>query len=214
MMKRNTGNHLKFRAKRDFLNQITIFKQSICYETGYLIYNDFNKENMKLIFVLAVSILGLTQGSSVKNQRNRLSGCRSGWYRILDSCIWLSRDTRNHESANRECSRLDKKGKLFEPKNQLQNELVLTLVKHRQQKHKAWIGITDKQKEGKFTYGTSVDEIFYTNWAKGEPSKYNRDKNCVNFWPSWDQKEKQGQWADESCKEKFHYICEKALNEY
>ena len=172
---------------------------------------------MKLIFVLTISVLGLTQEIRAKNQnRNRISSCPSGWYRILDSCIWLSRKTKNFDSANRECGRLTRNGRLFEPKSQLQNELVLTLVKDRQQKHKAWVGITDREFEGKFKYVSSGKDVFFENWAEGEPNNHlnhQYGQDCVNFWPSWMEDEKQGQWDDESCNAKLHFICEKPLDE-
>ena len=167
---------------------------------------------MKLIFVLTISVLGLTQGIWAKNQnRNRISSCPSGWYRILDSCIWLSRETKNFDSANRECGRLTRNGRLFEPKSRLQNELVLTLVKHRQQKHKAWVGITDREFEGKFKYVSSGKDAFFTKWAIGEPNGgeggYEEDQDCVNFLF------KDRSWDDYECSSKVHFICERALND-
>ena len=178
---------------------------------------------MKLIVVLTISVLGLTQGIWAKNQnRNRISSCPSGWYRILDSCIWLSRETKNFDSANRECGRLTRNGRLFEPKSRLQNELVLTLVKHRQQKHKAWVGITDREFEGKFKYVSSGKDVFFTNWATGEPNDHQDGQDCVNFYSIYSnfklengklELESQSRWDDESCNAKFHFICEKPLNE-
>ena len=68
------------------------------------------------------------------------SSCPSGWHRILDSCIWLSGDQKDFDSAQQQCAQLVHNGRLFEPKNRLQNDLVSTLVKSLQPRN-AWIGI-------------------------------------------------------------------------
>ena len=137
---------------------------------------------MKLIFVLTITVFGLTQGKKFRLNRNhRGMECPSGWYRIMESCIWLSREKKSFDDAHQHCGQLIEHGRLFEPKNLLQNDLVLTLLDMRQKEAQyAWIGITDRQTEGKFKYVSSGKDAFFTKWAIGEPNG-GEDQNCVNF---------------------------------
>ena len=61
---------------------------------------------MNLIFVLAVTVLGLTQGKTVRN-RNRGFDCPSGWYPILESCIWFSHKKKNFYDAHEHCGQMN-----------------------------------------------------------------------------------------------------------
>ena len=93
---------------------------------------------MKLIFVMVITVLGLPQGRIARN-RNRGFECPSGWYRILESCIWFSHEKKNFDRAHEHCGQVNERGRLFEPKNRLQNDLVLTLLKNRQKDKNAWV---------------------------------------------------------------------------
>ena len=161
---------------------------------------------MKLIFVMVViTVLELTQGKIVLS-RNRGAVCPSGWYRILDSCIWLSREKKNFNDANHHCDQFHH-SRLFEPKSRLQNDLVVTLVENRQNESHAWIGITDRIEEGTFRYLSSGKEVFFTKWTTGEPNNYDEDEDCVNFLF------KDRSWNDFGCSNKLHFICEIPLND-
>ena len=161
---------------------------------------------MKLIFVMVITVLGLPQGNTARN-RNRGFDCPSGWYRILESCIWFSHEKKNFDRAHEHCGQVNERGRLFEPKNRLQNDLVLTLLKNRQKEKNAWVGITDRIEEGKFRYMSSYMPIFFSKWALSEPSNACGTQHCVNFWFKDDS------WDDRQCTNKFHYICEVPLNE-
>ena len=168
---------------------------------------------MKLIFVLTITVLGLTQGKKFRLNRNhRGMECPSGWYRIMESCIWLSREKKSFDDAHQHCGQLIEHGRLFEPKNLLQNDLVLTLLDMRQKEAQyAWIGITDRESEGKFKYVSSGKDAFFTKWAIGEPNGgeggYDKDQDCVNFLF------KDRSWDDYDCSSKVHFICERSLND-
>ena len=173
-------------------------------------YHNFNTENMKLILVLAITVLGLTQGRFFKN-RHRGPECDSGWYRVMESCIWLSREKKNFDDARDHCATMNlDQGRLFEPTSRLQNDLVVTLLKNRQNESHAWIGITDRLEEGTFRYLSSGKEVFFTKWTIGEPNNNgpgdDGSQNCVNIW--WDNDES---WDDLMCDEEIHYICEDLL---
>ena len=141
--------------------------------------------------------------------------CPSGWYRILDSCIWLSRDKKDFDSAQKQCAQLVDNGRLFEPKNSLQNDLVSTLIKSLQPSS-ALIGLTDRQSEGRFAYLSSGKEPSFSNWAPGEPNDWGSGEDCAHFFfklmngnnvhdSQW------GKWNDVPCNMKWHYVCEKPL---
>ena len=162
---------------------------------------------MKLILVLAITVLGLTQGRFFKN-RHRGPECRSGWYRIMETCIWLSREKKNFDDARDHCATMNlDQGRLFEPTSRLQNDLVVTLLKNRQNESHAWIGITDRIEEGTFRYLSSGKEVFFTKWTTGEPNNFYEDEDCVNFLF------KDRSWNDFGCSNKLHFICEIPLND-
>ena len=75
----------------------------------------------------------------------------------------------------------------------------------------AWIGLSDKKKEGKFVWldGTSPK---YLNWADEQPNNENNNQECVElvngvFWPGG--LTQTGLWNDYQCHEKLMSICEK-----
>ena len=169
---------------------------------------------MKLIFAIVfITILGLTEGNRFQ-KLIRGQECPSGWHRILESCIWLSREKKSFDDAHEHCGQLIEHGRLFEPKNRLQNDLVVTLVEMRQlEAQYTWIGITDRLTEGKFKYVSSGKDAFFTKWAIGEPNNgkggffRKSDQDCVNFLF------KDQSWDDFECSEKLHFICERPLND-
>ena len=144
------------------------------------------------------------------------SSCPSGWHRILDSCIWLSGDQKDFDSAQQQCAQLVHNGRLFEPKNRLQNDLVSTLVKSLQPSN-AWIGITDRQSEGRFEYLSSGKEASFTGWSPGNPDDYQGRQDCALFWFQWRHNgnnvddSRLGKWDDDDCDSRFHYVCEQPL---
>ena len=177
---------------------------------------------MKFTFALiitVISLLGLTQGGrTVRNTVSSSSGssCPSGWHRILDSWIWLSGDQKDFDSAQQQCAQLVHNGRLFEPKNRLQNDLVSTLVKSLQPSN-AWIGITDRQSEGRFEYLSSGKEASFTGWSPGNPDDYQGRQDCALFWFQWRHNgnnvdaSRLGKWDDDDCDSRFHYVCEQPL---
>ena len=151
-------------------------------------------------------------GRTVRNTVSSSSGssCPSGWHRILDSCIWLSGDQKDFDSAQQQCAQLVHNGRLFEPKNRLQNDQVLTLVKSLQPSN-AWIGITDRQSEGRFEYLSSGKEPSFSNWAQYQPDDDGeKGEDCVLFRLGG-RRAKRGQWNDALCDSRLHYVCEHPL---
>ena len=147
------------------------------------------------------------------------SSCPSGWHRILDSCIWLSGDQKDFDSAQQQCAQLVHNGRLFEPKNRLQNDQVLTLVKSLQPSN-WWIGITDRQSEGRWEYLSSGKVTSFSNWAPGQPDDGQRSntQDCAQFWFQYrrhvtfdEDNVRRGLWDDQFCTSRWHYVCEQPL---
>ena len=74
----------------------------------------------------------------------------------------------------------------------------------------AWIGLTDKEKEGEFlwTDGTSTK---YSNWAAGQPNDEDNKQDCAEiangvFWPGG--LSQVGVWNDFQCNLRLIYICQ------
>ncbi|XP_057592942.1 pulmonary surfactant-associated protein D-like [Hippopotamus amphibius kiboko] len=89
-------------------------------------------------------------------------------------------------------------GQLASPRSAAENEAVRQLVTAHSKA--AFLGMTDIQKEGTFTYATE-EPLVYSNWAPGEPNNQGGVENCVEILPS-------GKWNDKACGEQRLVICE------
>ena len=140
----------------------------------------------------------------------------------MDSCIWLSADKKNFDSAKEQCTQLVSNGRLFEPKNLLENDLAVTFLLKSLQPANAWIGnihppntwigISDLQVEGKFEYLSSGTEPTFSNWVTGQPDDHKDGEDCVHFWfDSKRWRKSVGLWNDVSCDHQYTYICEQPV---
>merc|ERR1712062_52218 len=151
----------------------------------------------------------LTQNLTESNDPANLfggCGCPIGWFRILNSCLWVSpKDTKlSHDDAYMYCKRKISGGQLFEPKSKVQNDYAKDLVDaidggeiygvH------LWIGINDHMEEGKFVYSKSEEPILFENWASGQPNGVGATKqNCVTLHNN-------KKWYDLECASTFRFI--------
>merc|ERR1711860_54333 len=131
----------------------------------------------------------LTQNLTESNDSANLfgdCGCPIGWFRILDSCLWVSpKDTKlSHDDAYMYCKRKISGGQLFEPRSKVQNDYVKDLVDAIDGEifgAHLWIGINDHMEEGTFVYSKSEEPILFENWESGQPNVTTR-QNCVAFF--------------------------------
>merc|ERR1711860_394276 len=121
----------------------------------------------------------LTQNLTESNDPANLfggCGCPIGWFRILDSCLWVSpKDTKlSHDDAYMYCKRKISGGQLFEPRSKVQNDYAKDLVDAIDGvifPNPLWIGINDHMEEGKFVYSKSEEPILFENWhSSGQPN--------------------------------------------
>merc|ERR1711860_233206 len=112
--------------------------------------------------------------------------CPSDWFRILDSCYWVSPPSLglNPENVTLYCKTMVENSRLFEPRSALQNSLVRELVTALDGTHRndwIWIGMNDHQHDGRFFYDSTDEPIIFTNWASGQPN-VGSGENCVVYF--------------------------------
>ena len=74
---------------------------------------------------------------------------------------------------------------------------------------KWWIGLTDKQVEGKYVWETSfatLAETGYSNWDDGQPNNSHGVENCVYY-----SQYNHFKWTDTDCYDPAKYICELSM---
>ena len=96
---------------------------------------------------------------------------------------------------------------LFEPKNMLSNAWVAELA-YEEGISGYWIGIHDKEFEGKFVYDSTDKPISFTWWAPRSPN--NKKNNCDQDEDcAYTSNNNGAQWQDLCCKKEKAYVCEK-----
>ena len=141
-----------------------------------------------------------------------LQECPLGWFRIIDSCIWVSPPdmTLDAENATLYCKTKLPTARLFEPRTQILNTLVPELVTFLDGSHlneNFWLGMNDKVNERQFVYTSSGEPVGFTNWLDGQPDG-RTSQNCVVFAQREESKKK---WRDDGCHHARRFICEKFL---
>ncbi|XP_048195115.1 mannose-binding protein A-like [Perognathus longimembris pacificus] len=82
------------------------------------------------------------------------------------------------------------------PKNAEENKAIQSVAKDT-----AFLGITDEEVEGKFTYVTGGGRLVYSNWKANEPNDHGSGEDCVCM-------QVDGLWNDISCSNSLHFVCE------
>ena len=144
-------------------------------------------------------------------------GCPLGWFRILDSCLWVppKGTLLAYNDAYMFCKGKISGGKLFEPLSKIHNDYARDLVDAidgETYQGGIWIGINDRMEEGRFVYTSSDKPILFENWhtaAAGQSAGGTAGTvhNCITFNIGAETKK----WSDIYCKFSFRFICEKYL---
>ena len=118
----------------------------------------------------------------------------------------FSNVTKSFEDARRSCE--SNGGMLFEPRNKEENKEVADagyeIVGNA---YYWWIGVDDKEREGRFQYSSNKQEINFSNWGSGQPNNLNSNEDCVVMITSFDSFYS-GKWADYHCSSENKFICE------
>ena len=167
--------------------------------------------------IMKVSMEEVLREFGLGNNQNETNptaqDCPSDWFRILDSCFWVSPPSLklNAENATSYCKTKLPNSRLFEPRSQLQNTLVRELIPALDGAHRNdnfWIGLNDHQHSGRFFYDSTDEPIIFTNWHPGQFQGGNGE-NCVVY----DSREAhKTEWHDVPCSTRNdRFICEKPL---
>ena len=112
---------------------------------------------------------------------------------------------KSHEEAQRICT--SNGGRLFEPKNKKENKEVAAAAAGAEIGSEWWIGVDDKDTEGRFQWSSNKENINFSNWASGAPNGNEWNGNCVNMF-SGSYLDNHGKWLDIPCYSISHFICE------
>uniref|UniRef100_A0A0B7BIK3 Macrophage mannose receptor 1-like n=1 Tax=Arion vulgaris TaxID=1028688 RepID=A0A0B7BIK3_9EUPU len=122
--------------------------------------------------------------------------CPDQWEVAGDTCVYFSTDVATWSQASANCQ-------------ELQSQLLVvnsvdahSFLKGRVTSGQFWIGLSDRSKEGNFTWvnGTVLN---ITSWAPGQPDN-KEDENCVIVKSSLTGV----RWFDNACLERNNYICQ------
>ncbi|KAK3764360.1 hypothetical protein RRG08_039956 [Elysia crispata] len=125
------------------------------------------------------------------------SGCPDGWNELepLNWCIKDSPTLGDYNFAQTWCSALN--ASLITLKDRTKRD---AFVAYRSTINRAWIGITDQEREGHFVWATGGEARYLSQNLREDG--YNRE-NCVHIGKNFRT------WFDEDCSVKLPYICQK-----
>ncbi|XP_006814537.2 zonadhesin-like [Saccoglossus kowalevskii] len=132
---------------------------------------------LRLLLILVVTSLTL----AVPHERLLVQRSSTSIYKLVDSPV-------NWYEGKESCEAMG--CVLAQPKSEQENNAIFALLPI---SGFYWIGVTDFDHEGRFTYYTDDQDIVYNNWRFGEPNNFNGDQNCVDIGAS------DSQWFDYNC---------------
>ncbi|KAH9490404.1 hypothetical protein Btru_035117 [Bulinus truncatus] len=124
--------------------------------------------------------------------------CDEGWEVAGDSCVYISDDDQSFLQAQQTCLNLNAQLVVINSPD------IYGYLSNRIQSGQYWIGLDDRQFEGKFQW-TNNTKLSLTYWADGQPEN-KTDENCVIL------KSASGsvKWYDVKCQAINSYICQKS----
>jgi len=128
------------------------------------------------------------------------AGCHSDrWIKRdrVSNCYLFGNETMNFTEAMQFCEANG--GKLAEPRRERETNAINRMIKKDavdDVDKNYWIGLTDIDDEGRFTWLSDDSEVGYNNWNNGEPNNLN-DEDCVHL-----RKGVSFEWNDSKCSNK------------
>ncbi|XP_048084913.1 C-type lectin domain family 4 member E-like [Alosa alosa] len=171
------------------------------------------------LLLLAVVVLILILGVAIS--LSLYSGCQSakcndGWEAHGRQCYFFSTKSLIWTLSQEEC--VHKKSHLAIINDEKEQKLLMEIIapKMQEAEDKFWIGLNDKQTEGKWLW---VDNTPLTNkgfWLnrqepdnwKGKNNEYPNGEDCVRMGEIDFIANSAAGWVDTACERKFKFICE------
>ncbi|XP_063041539.1 C-type lectin domain family 4 member M [Engraulis encrasicolus] len=133
--------------------------------------------------------------------------CPDGWHRFIDSCYYISEDTRDWPDSQRYCQR---KGGHLAIIHTAEEQTFIWERLRRGHWRAYWFGITDEKLEGKWHWvdGTELVGGF---WEDGEPNNHiNEDCGYIVKTEVLSRIPTKS-WYDAPCDMHWRFVCEKEL---
>ena len=141
---------------------------------------------------------------------------KDGWKSILGKCYKVVTQRKNWEDAKKHCKDLN--GKLAEPQNRYISDLLHGYLQSIEDQSPyrvpnfiynkdkfAFIGVNDKNLEGKFVFDSNNNEVQFRYWSDTEePNNFDGKEHCIHISTNYPN----GAWNDYDCDFKMWSICE------
>jgi len=122
---------------------------------------------------------------------------------INGKCIYYEEKRFDHAGAQENCAEVFEGGRLFEPTDEAENDMVYREFKIMFGESYIRLGIDDLTNEGVFTYASNGEPVPMGPWRNGQPDGGSA-QNCVVYGNYGDS-----QWLDYFCTGKLTSICQK-----
>jgi len=102
-----------------------------------------------------------------------------GWLRRdrVNNCYLFGTEKMNFAEATQFCE--DNGGKLAEPRRMRETNVINKMISKEAGGSNYWIGLTDAETEGTFTWESDNSEVGYSNWNWGQPNNAWNMEDCA-----------------------------------
>jgi len=122
---------------------------------------------------------------------------------INGKCIYYEETRFDYAGAQENCGEVFEGGRLFEPTDEAENDMVYKEFKIMFGESYIRVGIDDLTKEGEFTYASNGEPVPMGPWLNDQPDGGSA-QNCVVYGNYGDSK-----WLDYFCSGRLTSICQK-----
>ncbi|KAM8972468.1 hepatic lectin-like [Pelodytes ibericus] len=163
-----------------------------------------SKGNMNLQAEMSTFKKNISQITSQMVKLEKIANlpiCDSGWLQFAGSCYYLSLVRSNWMKARSTC--VGKQSDLAVITSEEEQQFLMSEATGKKGQ-RFWIGLSDVEDEGKWTWVDGSDyENSYQHWKKGEPNDHQSSEDCAHMLTN-------GDWNDVHCvNEQYYAICEK-----
>merc|ERR1712062_717874 len=186
VLERAFGNVLTTRLEKQTKATEEMFEIKMADHRNELI-EMFEKQKNDLVQLLDDK---MEQHMDKCNQRTNVKSCPANWNKVSDSCILLSSERTDFDTAIEKCKDLD--AKLYEPQSLSHNQMVYALIEEKgQEGYYFWIGIHDKNTENSFVYQSNNQPIAFQHWGSfndengAQQNNKGGNQDCVGIQAVW-----------------------------